>query len=416
MLNDYVFDPSAQERLRHGSAGTHLDGFTEWLAVHHYADLTIRSYILAADKFMAWWTRVSDGAALPEAQHASLAAYRVHLSTVGHRGARAYERGNAYCGARRFLLFLREAGIVPSTAQVDRPHQQGLETRFRNWIREHRGACEITLDGYSRVIDRLLTTLGTEPRIYTAAQLRAFVLSQARGRSHSKADTVVTAVRMFVRFLIACQECPDHLQHAIPRVAGWRQASLPRYLEPADVERIIDACDPSTPLGARDRAIVLLLARLGLRAGDVAGLRLQDIDWTCGRVRVSGKSRLTTWLPLPQDAGDALLHYLATGRRAVGGDGVFLITRAPYTPIIARQVSSTAERAILRAGVKAPSLGAHVFRHSAATTWLRQGLTLQAVGTLLRHRDVDTTALYAKVDVALLRQIAMPWPTEGASC
>lgn len=415
MLNDFIVDPSAQERLRRGGAGTHLDGFTAWLASRHYTDLTIRSYVLAADRFMTWWTGVSDDAALPGAHHSSLAAYRAHLTGLGHPGARAHERGNAYCGARRFLLFLRQAGLAPSTDQVDRP-REGLETGFRNWMHQHRGVCEITLDGYGRVVDRLLKTIGTEARLYTAAQLRAFVLSQAHGRSHSKADTVITAVRMFVRFLIACQACPDHLQHAIPRVAGWRQAPLPRYLEAADVERIIDACDPSTPLGARDRAIVLLLARLGLRAGDVAGLHLEDIDWTHGRVRVSGKSRRTTWLPLPQDAGDALLHYLATGRRAVSGDGVFLTTRAPYTPIIARQVSSTAERAIRRAGVKSPSLGAHVFRHSAATAWLRQGLTLQAVGTLLRHRDVDTTAIYAKVDVELLRQIAMPWPTEGASC
>lgn len=415
MLSNYVIDVRSQERLRRGSAGTYLDGFSEWLASRHYTDPTIRSYIFAADRFMTWWTCVSDEGASPGPRHSSLAAYRIHLTATGRQGARAHERGNAYCGARRFLLFLRQAGVAPSTDQVDRP-RQALETRFRNWMGQHRGACEITLDGYGRVVDRLLKTLGTEPRCYTAAQLRAFVLSQAHGWSLSKAETAVTAVRMFVRFLIACQECPDQLQYAIPRVAGWRQAPLPRYLAPTDVERIIDACDPSSPLGARDRAIVLLLARLGLRAGDVAGLRLQDIDWTHGRVRVSGKSRCTTWLPLPQDAGDTLLHYLATGRRAVSGDGVFLTTRAPYTPIITRQVSSTAERAIRRAGVKAPSLGAHVFRHSAATAWLRQGLTLQAVGALLRHRDVDTTALYAKVDVALLRQIAMRWPTEGASC
>jgi site-specific recombinase XerD len=415
MLNDYVVDPSAQERRRCGGAGSHLDDFTDWLALHQYTDMTIRSYIRAADRFMTWWACGSDGAALPGPDHACLASYREHLSAAEHPGVRAHDRGNAYCGARRFLVFLQHTGTIPTTPRAGRPRQE-LEIRFRSWMHQHRGVCQSTLDGYARVVDRLLTTIGTEPRLYTAEQLRAFVLSQAHGRSHSKADTLITAVRMFVRFLIAGQECPEHLQHAIPRVAGWRLAPLPRYLELADVERIIDACDPSTPLGARDRAIVLLLARLGLRAGDVAGLRLNDIDWIQGRIRVSGKSRRMTWLPLPQDAGDALLHYLETGRRAVGGDGVFLTARAPYTPIIARQVSSTAERAIRRAGVKAPSLGAHVFRHSAATAWLRQGLTLHAVGTLLRHRDVDTTALYAKVDVDRLRQIAMPWPTEGESC
>lgn len=415
MLSDYVIDLGMQQRLRHGPAGIHLDAFAHWLADRGYAAATIRSYLLAADRFMAWWARASDGAALPAPNHSSLAAYRAHLSEAGDGGGRTHERSNAYCGARRFLVFLRHAGIVPDTGSVGRPRLE-LGTRFRHWMRQHRGATDTTLNGYGRVIDRLLNAIGTEPRLYTAAQLRAFVLSQSQGFSRSTADTVVTATRMFVRFLIASQECPDHLQHAIPRVAGWRQAALPRYIEPADIERIVDACDPSEPLGARDRAILLLLARLGLRAGDVAGLRLGDIDWAHARLRVSGKSQRTTRLPLPQDVGDALLHYLATGRRAGGGDAVFLTSRAPYTPILTRQVSSTAERAIRRAGVETPSLGAHLFRHSAATAWLRQGLTLQAIGTLLRHRDVDTTALYAKVDVDLLSRIAMPWPMEGAPC
>lgn len=415
MLSDYIVDIGVQQRLRRGPAGIHLDTFADWLADRCYAVATIRSYILAADRFMVWWNCASNGGALPTPNHSSLAAYRAHLTDGDHGDARAHQCSNAYCGARRFLLFLRQLGAIPHTDPGDRP-QLELERRFRNWMRQHRGVRDITLDGYGRVVDRLLKDIGTEPSLYTAAQLRAFVHSQSQGCSHSKADTVVTAVRTFVRFLIASQECPDNLQHAIPRVAGWRQAALPRFLEPADIERIIGACDPMTPLGARDRSILLLLARLGLRAGDVAGLRLVDIDWPHGRIRVSGKSRHTTWLPLPQDVGDALLHYLATGRRAIVSDGVFVTTRAPYTPFISRQVSSTAERAIRRAGVEAPSLGAHLFRHSAATAWLRQGLTLQAIGTLLRHRDVDTTAIYAKVDVDLLSQIAMPWPVEDASC
>jgi integrase/recombinase XerD len=259
--------------------------------------------------------------------------------------------------------------------------------------------------------------LGGEPRLYTATQLRAFVLTQSHGYSHSHVDCIVTSVRMFVRFLIAQQECPESLQYAIPRMAGWRQASLPRYLDPTDIQRVIDTCDPSDPLGARDHAVLLLLARLGLRASDIASLRLRDIDWSGGRLQVTGKSRRTAWLPLPQEVGDALLHYLRTARPAVGEEGVFLITHAPYTPILPRQVSSTAERAIRRAGIKAPGNGAHLFRHSAATAWLRQGMSLQAIGTVLRHRDVDTTAIYAKVDVDSLRHIALPWPQlEDPSC
>jgi len=415
MLSDFVVDHVAQERLRRGAAGIYLDAFADWLAERRYAGATIRSYIYAADRLMVWWTCADDRAAASPSIHRDLANYRAHLTARDHCGVRAHERSNAHCGARRFLLFLEQGGFAPDSYSVHRPRTV-LESRFRDWLLHHRGVKIITADGYGRVVDRLLVAVGTVPRLYTAAQLRAFVLSQSQGFSHSKADTTVTATRMFIRFLIVSGECPDNLQYAIPRVAGWRQASLPRYLEHADIERIIGNCEPTTALGARDRAILLLLARLGLRAGDVAGLCLSDIDWTNGRIRVSGKSQRSTWLPLPQDAGDAVLHYLGTARHAAGGDGVFLTTRAPYTPIITRQVSSTAERAILRAGVKAPSLGAHLFRHSAATAWLRQGLSLQAVGALLRHQDPDTTAIYAKVDVDLLRQIAMPWPVEDSSC
>jgi integrase/recombinase XerD len=409
MLSDYIIDMRSQERFRRGTAGTYLDGFTDWLASLRYTKATIRSYILAAAQFMDW-TRANEYETAT-LDHTSAAAYRTHLSTK-HTGKRGHENGNAYCGARRFLAFLRQIGVVSDV----RPAIPPLEARFRTWMLQHRGIGELTLGGYGLMVRRLLEALGSEPRCYTAAQLRAFVLAQSRGFSHSKADTVVTAVRMFVRFLIAYQECPAGLQHAIPRVAGWRQAALPRYLELAEIDRIVDGCDPSTPLGARDRAVLLLLSRLGLRGGDVAGLRLEDIDWTHARLRVSGKTSRATWLPLPQEVGDAILHYLATVRPAVRGDGVFLIAHAPYTPIRSRQVSSTAERAILRAGVKAPSLGAHLFRHSAATGWLRQGLTLQAIGAVLRHRDVDTTAIYAKVDIDLLRQIALPWPEEAPSC
>ena len=411
MLSDYVVNTRAQKRLHRENSGAHLDGFTDWLSSRRYAKETIRHYVIAAARFMTWCGCAIDHATLPAPDDSSLARYRMHLAGAKTR-KRAQCRGDAYSGARRFLLFLREVGLIPDICPVVSP----LEERFQSWTRQHRGTCDITLDGYGRVVRRLLEAVGNEPHRYSAAQLRAFVLAQSCGYSRSQASSVITAVRMFVRFLITCKECPECLQHAIPPLAGWRQAALPRYLQPEDIERIIGGCDPGVPLGARDHAVLLLLARLGLRAGDVAGLRLGDVDWTQGKLRVSGKSRRTEWLPLPQDVGDALLHYLGTARPAVASDAIFLIARAPYTPIKTTVVSGTAKRAIRRAGVDAPSLGAHLFRHSAATAWLRQGMTLQAIGALLRHRDVDTTAIYAKVDTDLLRQIAQPWPTEVAPC
>ena len=164
--------------------------------------------------------------------------------------------------------------------------------------------------------------------------------------------------------------------------------------------------------------MILLLARLGLRAGDVRDLRLGDIDWVRGRLRLMGKGRCETWLPLPQEVGDAVLHYLTRFRPITEDDHVFLRVHAPVGPLPSSgPISHLVGRALERAGITAPSRGAHVLRHSAATALLRQGVTLDVIGAVLRHRCVESTAHYAKVDVARLRAVAQPWPTAGGgSC
>lgn len=414
MLSKFIPNDRTRENLQRQRCGADLQGFSEWLTDFGYSAETIRSYIFAAARYDAWIRERHHeiAAALVPSE---LDAYRAHLL---HRHPQRSQRrrtdgGNDYCGAHRFVKYLCERRGIPVGAPRD---TTSLEQRFVDWLCRHRGVCTRTAGGYALKVRRLISALGTEPRMYSAAQLRDSVLAQSRGFGDSHVDGVVTSIRMFIRFLVIHQECSEGLQYAIPRVAKWRKASLPRYLSPADVQRIIDTCDPDTPLGARDRAILLLLAQLGLRGGDVAGLSLGDIDWTRARIRVSGKSRTPAWLPLPQDAGDALLHYIQAARPDRSNDAVFLISCAPYTRILSRQISLTAERAIRRAGVKTSSLGAHQFRHSAATAWLGQGMTLQAIGAVLRHRDVDTTALYAKVDINLLRGIALPWPQDGVSC
>jgi integrase len=190
----------------------------------------------------------------------------------------------------------------------------------------------------------------------------------------------------------------------------WRLSALPRYLPAADIERVIAACNRETAVGLRDRAAILLLARLGLRAGDIRQMDLADIDWTHASIRVSGKSRYETTLPLTQEVGDAVLEYLRKGRPPVQGTHLFVRMQGPWKPLHVSAVSAIVARAIARAGVQTAFRGAHVLRHSAATEMLRQGATLQQVGAVLRHRYLDTTAHYAKVDVQRLRDIALPWP------
>jgi len=414
MLNKFIPNDRTRENLQRQRCGDDLERFAEWLTGLRYSAATIRSYIFAAARYDAW-VRERNHSVAAALVPSELEAYRAYLL---HRHPQRAQRlrpdgGNDYCGAHRFVKYLCERRGIPAGAPRD---TTSLEKRFVDWLCRHRGVCTRTAGGYALKVRRLINALGTEPRMYSAAQLRDNVLEQSRGFSDSHVDGVVTSIRMFIRFLVIYQECSEGLQYAIPRVAKWQKASLPRYLCPADVQRIIDTCDPGIPLGARDRAILLLLSRLGLRSGDVAGLSLGDIDWTRARIRLSGKSRTPAWLPLPQDAGDALLYYIQTARPDCSSDAVFLIACAPYTRILARQISLTAERAIRRSEVKTRSFGAHQFRHSAATAWLSQGMTLQAIGAVLRHRDVDTTALYAKVDVNLLRGIALPWPQEVVSC
>jgi site-specific recombinase XerD len=217
---------------------------------------------------------------------------------------------------------------------------------------------------------------------------------------------------MFLRFLIAEGRCAAGLDAAIPTVAHWRLAPLPRYLSPEDVERLIVSCDQASAVGWRDRAILLLLARLGLRARDIAHLRLSDIDWEGASIQVCGKGRRHARLPLSQEVGQAIVAYLKKGRPRTNADTVFFSSRAPRRPFASNcAISEIVKRALHRAGVVRPSRGAaHLLRHSLATSLLRRGTSLQDIAAILRHRSTETTLIYAKVDIPSLRQIAQPWP------
>jgi len=283
-------------------------------------------------------------------------------------------------------------------------------------LQQHRGSSRSTCRVYGRVVVDLLQTLGDDTNQFTADKLQTFAFDRAGRHGASAANTVAKALRMFLRYLIATGQCSSYLLAAIPTFAHWRLSSMPRYLPASDVERIIEACDPSTLLGSRDRAILLLLARLALRAGDIVALQLTDINWDEASLRVVGKGRRETRLPLTQEVGDAILTYLQLRGTQPGVEALFLPTHAPMNrPLSSVAVSTIVARSIKRAGVVAPSKGAHLLRHSAATEMLRQGLSLEDIGAVLRHRSVETTAHYAKVDLTLLLEITQPWPT-GTSC
>jgi integrase len=260
------------------------------------------------------------------------------------------------------------------------------------------------------MIMRLLPALGSEPERYDAHLVRQVILAETKRASIAYVKTMAIALRGYLRFLGASGLCQPGLDQAVPIIPQWRLSALPRYIDAADVERLITSCDRAIPIGVRDQAILILLARLGLRAGDIVALRLEDVDWQQATICVCGKSRRETRLPLPQDAGDAVLAYLDHSRPRAACDRLFLAAKAPFRPLHRSTVSSVVRRALDRTAIDAPSKGTNLLRHSAATAMLRGGATLDMVGAVLRHRSPDMTAHYAKVDILTLQQIAQPWP------
>jgi len=271
----------------------------------------------------------------------------------------------------------------------------------------HRGLAKSSLDTYQTILLALLDALGDDPRAFTAQAIRDFVLTRARPHGLSRAKSIATATRTFLRYLVATGQCPAGREYAVPGFAGWQLTSVPEFLGSNDIERIIAACQGERRL--RDKAVILLLARLGLRASEVANLEFGHIDWKNGRLAIAGKSRREEWLPLTQEVGDALIAYIERARPRVTTPRLFITDRPPVRPMTRIAVKSIVHKALIRAEIKSARHGPHLLRHSAATAMLRHGVSLSGVGAVLRHRSLTMTMHYAKVDFALLSEIAQPW-------
>jgi integrase/recombinase XerD len=407
MLETYLQNPSRLALIQRMGIAPYLEGFITEMVEAGYPQPTIQRHLRIAVHVGAWLQKSRRSLADLDAR--VIEDFKQHLADCRCRGFKRSSKTRAH-GANLFLRYCQKIDAVPTPTPDTAIHPQLFE-EFCHWMRQHRGARNCTLRTYGWVILDALRTLGQDPQQFNAAALRGFVLERANRHSRGTAKLIMTAVRTFVRYLVSQGHCAVGLDAAIPTIAGWRLAALPRHLPATDVERVLAACDPTTPIGARDRAILLLLSRLGFRAGDVCNLRLQDINWTQATIHVMGKSRRAVQLPLPQEIGDALLHYLSSVPRVVQSDYLFLRMRPPLGRFLDPSgISCIVARAIERAGVSAPTHGAHLLRNSAATSLLAQGASLESIGTLLRHRSLDTTTLYAKVDFDVLRELAQPWP------
>ena len=401
-----------QRSMDPGPLGSYVDAFASELTSLGHTRFTISNYADSARHFSAWLQQTN--VALGSVDREVVDRFSHHVCLCG--GSRRCERLSRHYVRRalRFIAFLIGRGLI---AQLPMPVHDVVEPRvadYQHWLKCHRGLCELTIQRHGRMVMRLLAVLGRDPLTYDAALIRRTILAEAKQCSPSHVKTMTTALRGYLRFLAAAGICPPGLERAVPLVPQWRLSSLPRYLCAGDVERLITSCDLNAVHGIRDRAILLLFARLGLRVGDVGDMQLNDIDWGTGTVLVSGKGRRQVRLPLPQDVGDALLAYIDQARPIVPEKRLFLRACAPYKPFTnPSTISSVVKLALRRAGiVNAPSQGGNLLRHSAATAMLRGGATLQSVGAVLRHRSLDTTAHYAKVDLPMLQQIAQPWMGE----
>ena len=404
MLEKYFESKFTLNQLRNGPGGQWLDGFAGSLLEDGYSWWTARAYLRSVHHFCHFLT--NKGVALVAVRSESIAEFQRHLKHCRCPKTMSRKKDDTVRGARCLLRYL---GAIGAVSQPEENPWPLLVKGFRRWLRDHRGVSETTRSRYSTAAAEILREVGDNPGQYDAQCLRTFVINRAQQRGIGGTKAILSAVRMFLRYLVAQGECQPGLDASIPAIAGWRLASLPRCLSADEVEQLLAACDLTTPMGLRDRAILLLLSRLSIRASDVAALRFADIDWHDGSILVKGKSRTEARLPLPQDLGDAILAYL-DHRPSVRDERVFLRCVAPFRGLMRSGVSQIVGRNMRRAGVNAPAYGSHILRHTAATEMLRRGVSLYDIGSVLRHRSADMSAYYAKVDMELLKQVVQPWP------
>lgn len=410
MINQFFTFSSTIEHLRQGPLSEYLDAYAASVAEQGYARHSIRRQIVAIADF-SWWLRHK------HIELRDLDSRIVDRFLRLRRRQQRLGRGDPKT-LHRMLALLCEKGAVKCQPAVLHTGRSKVITEFQCYLSQDLGRSLSTLKNYVPFVDQFLLER-FHNRVPNFTSLRAldvtrFVMRHAHQLSPLRAGLMVTALRSFFRYLRHRGAIATDLAGCVPTVPIWSLSTLPRFLPTAAVERLLKRCDRKTAVGRRNHAILLLLARLGVRAGEVMGLSLDDIDWSAGLITIHGKGGKSAQLPLPPDVGAALAEYLRHDRPRSATRTVFLRHRAPFVGIAnPSTISTIVRRALEHAGVESAHKGAHVLRHSLATNLLRQGGSLDEIGELLRHASPDTTAIYAKVDVAALHTLALSWPGGG---
>lgn len=316
----------------------------------------------------------------------------------------------------RLLAHLAAQGIISTHSPQRTPTAvEQIEVEYVDYMRHERNLAPATFQSNRVTARNLLTFLFADGLLtfntVTARDVSAHVRLATKTCRPNSACRVVGGVRAFLRFALYRGWLDTDMSSHIPAPAVWSQSSIPRSIQDDQVLRTLAQCDRATPSGSRDYAVILLLARLGLRAGEVVALQLEDIDWQAGELKIRNGHTRVDRLPLPHDVGEALAQYLSEARPRCASRQIFVRAQAPLEGFSSgTAVAAIVRRAFQRAGIDAPSKGAHVLRHTLATRLLRQGSSLPEIGEVLRHRQQQTTTIYAKVDLTSLRSIAPSWP------
>lgn len=397
---------SSSEKLRAGILAPHLDGFAGWLWERGYCRGTAQPHLRVVADFSRWLERRGFGVGDTDETHAR--------EFLRFRRRRRLHRGD-WAALRLAIRYMRESGLVaPSSAAIDDEHVS-LEHAFATYLLREKGVAPATEKNYAREIAEFLRHRFRGRRIdgsaLRARDLHRFLTWRSQHVGLARVKLAVTALRAFCQFLRFRGDTARDLATSVLTVPKWRLSSLPKAIPQEQVEQIITECDRRTAVGCRNFAILLLLARLGLRASEVVALTLDDIDWDTGELTVRGKGSRVERLPMPRDVGQAIAAYLKQGRPRCSSRNVFVRAHAPFVAFSsAAAISTIVADAIDRVGLDPPSRGAHLLRYSLATQTLRRGGSLAEIAELLRHRHRDTTALYAKVDLEALRSVAPCWP------
>jgi integrase/recombinase XerD len=413
---DVVFPMNRASRKRRsrllveGPLAPYFEPYAKYLADEGYWQVSYWKKTFLISEFSRWLSR--EGISVDEiATHEeAFLRHRAH-----HRCPIAGNR-IALSGVTSWL---QEKGIIEcrATTSVETSAVDRVLLEYRSYLGEDRGLAPTTIETYAGYVRRFLKDISGGAELHLASvhasQIADYIRRNApQDRTFAAGKDIVTALRSFFRFARYRDYIHTDLAATVPSVAGWSMASIPRAM-PADcVRALLNASKEwRTPAGLRNRAILLLLARLGLRAGEVVRLELGDIDWSDGCLSVRGKGRAERPLPLPHDVGQAIAAYLEHGRTVSTCRRVFLRSRAPFDGLRSTSdVCQIVARAITRAGIRLGSTGSHQLRHALAVDMLRQGLSLTDIGQILRHRSPDATRRYAKVDLEALREVALPWP------